>query len=84
MNQQSLNIKAIREIARDFDFDTIESCMQLAIMNKENPCYSKDETEEAVNILAKASFVRGQMNKGLSLSESVRELGKRIRAVQVN
>lgn len=82
MNQQSINIREIRDVANRFDTNSIESCIQLAMENKENPCYPNDELEEAMNTLAKANFVRGQMEQGMSLSVAIRELGKRIRSIQ--
>lgn len=82
MNQQSINMREIRDVANRFDADSIDSCIQLAIENKENPCYPNDELEEVMNILAKANFVRNQMEQGINLTAAIRELGKRIRSVQ--
>ena len=84
MNQQSFYIREIRDVANRFDSDSINSCIQLAMDNKENPCYASDELENAMSILAKASFVRGQMEQGVSLALAIRELGKRIRLLQLN
>ena len=81
---QSMNITEIRSLASRFSTEAIETCIQLAIENKENPCYSANELEDIMNVLAKASFVRGLMEQGKSLVEAIRELGKRIRSVQAN
>lgn len=82
LDQQSINIREIRDVANRFDADSIETCIQLAMDNKENPCYPTDELEQAMNILAKASFVRNQMKQGMTLAVAIRELGKRIRSIQ--
>jgi hypothetical protein len=82
MDQQSINIREIRDVANRFDTNSIESCIQLAMENKENPCYSAFELEDAMNVLAKANFVKSQMEQGMSLAEAIRDLGKRIRSVQ--
>ncbi|MGD9385744.1 MAG: hypothetical protein PVF28_04260 [Thioalkalispiraceae bacterium] len=79
---QAMHIAEIRDLAKRFDANTIEKCMQLALENKDNPCYSGGELEEVMNVLAKASFVKEQTDEGMSLAEAIRELGKRIRAVQ--
>ena len=82
MNQQSINMREIRNVANGFDADTIETCIQLAMKNKDNPCYPNDELEETINVLAKGLFIRSQMEQGLSLAHAARELGKRIRSLQ--
>ena len=82
MEQQSINIKEIRDVANRFAADSIDTCIRLVMDNKENPCYPSDGLEEAINILEKASFVRGQMEQGMSLAIAMRELGKRIRSIQ--
>ena len=43
--QQLINLKDIRDIVNRFDADTLEACMQLALQQKDNPCYPKAETE---------------------------------------
>jgi len=78
----SMHIGEIRELAKHFDAASIEQCMELALQNKPNPCYSAGDLEDIMNVLAKASFVKAQQEQGESLAEAIRELGKRIRAVQ--
>lgn len=78
----SLHIAEIRELARRYDADSIEQCMELALQNQPNPCYGAGDLEEVMNVLAKANFVSEQTEKGMTIAEAIRELGKRIRAVQ--
>lgn len=82
MNQQSINMREIRDVANRFDANSIESCIQLAMEKKENPCYLNDNVEEIMNVLAKGLYVRSQMEQGMNLAQAARELGKRIRAIQ--
>ena len=82
MNQQSINIREIRDVANRFDADSIEICIQLAMENKENPCYPNDELEEIMNVLAKSLFVKRQMEQGKTSAEAIRVLGQRIRTLQ--
>jgi hypothetical protein len=78
----AMHIAEIRELAKRFDADAIEQCMELALHNQPNPCYAAGELEDVMNVLAKASFVKELTDKGMSIAEAIRELGKRIRAVQ--
>ena len=82
LNQQSLNIKKIRDLANSFDADSLESCIQLAMSNKDNPCYENNDLEEVMNVLAKANFIRSQVEQGMTIAVAMRELGKRMRFIQ--
>jgi len=77
-----IHIAEIRELAKRFSADQIEHCMELVLQHQENPCFSDEEAEEVMNVLAKAEFVKEQMDKGSTLAEAMRELGRRIRAAQ--
>lgn len=78
----SLHIAEIRALAKRYDAGSIEHCMELALANKANPCYLADEADEVVNVLAKTGFVLELIQQGKTLNEAIRELGKRIRAMQ--
>ena len=73
---------AVRELAERFDGGTLESCMNQALADSPNRCFDNGDREQTMNILAKAGFVRTQMQQGASLAEAMRELGRRIRKVQ--
>ena len=75
-------ITEIRELAKQFNAGAIEECIELALQNRENPCYSRGEQEDIMNVLAKVNFVKVQMQRGLSLAQAMRELGKRMRVIQ--
>jgi hypothetical protein len=83
MNEHAhLPLAEIRELARRFTPEQIETCIQAELEDKNNPCYQDQDIMEVVNVLAKAEFVRRQMEVGQSLPEAIRELGRRIRAAQ--
>lgn len=79
---QNTHIADIRRLANAFDGPAIAQCMQLALTEQANPCYSAQETSETINVLAKTGFVVGQMQQGLTLAQALRELGRRMRAIQ--
>ncbi len=83
MNKPSnLHLAEIRELARRFNSEQIEACIQSTLESGHNPCFEDGDTEEVMNVLAKAEFVKSQMEQGMPLPEAIRELGRRIRAAQ--
>ncbi len=79
---QDMHLAEIRELAQRFSADSIDKCMQQELEEGSNPCYSDSEVEEVMNVLAKSQFVRSRVDEGKNLSEAIRELGRRIRAIQ--
>jgi hypothetical protein len=57
--------------------------MELALEGQPNPCYTKQDEVEVINVLAKAGLVSDLMQKGYSLKGAMRELGRRMRAITV-
>ncbi len=80
--QPSMHLTEVRDLAKQFDTNEIAQCMELALQNKQNPCYTTGKLEEVMNVLAKASFVKAQTQLGRSIAEAMRELGKRVRSLQ--
>lgn len=80
---QDMHIAEIRELARRYSPDQLEECINRQLSEGDNPCDEQGgSTEEIINVLAKAEFVRARINEGMSLGEAIRELGRRIRAAQ--
>ena len=79
---QDMHIGEIRELAKRYSPDELEECINRQLAEGTNPCDENGSTEEIINVLAKAEFVRSRVNKGMSLGEAIRELGRRIRAAQ--
>ncbi|HKJ70218.1 MAG TPA: hypothetical protein VKA55_00495 [Gammaproteobacteria bacterium] len=78
-----IHLKEIRDLAERFSGDQIEGCIHHQLDAGSNPCAPDTGSEQAMNVLAKAEYVRGLMDEqGYSLSQAIRELGRRIRRVQ--
>lgn len=82
MEHQAIDFKEIRELAARFSPDEIEGCIMQQMEEGRNVCDLAGPTEFVINELSKASFVREQIDKGMSLMDAVRELARRIRNVQ--
>ena len=77
--KSTVSIKEVRVLAGSYSQKKLEDCLNLAINNNANTCFATRNNDEAVSTLAKASFVRKQIDQGKNLSEAMRELAKRIR-----
>lgn len=82
MEKQDIGIKEIRELAKKFTPEEIESCINQQLQEGTNICEVTGPTEYVIGELAKAEFVKELIEKGMSLTEAVRELARRIRLVQ--
>jgi hypothetical protein len=80
--RQNLHLKEIRELAQRFTPQELEKCIAQQLEQGSNPCEPDGSTQEVINVLAKAEFVKDLINSGMSLPEAIRELGRRIRLVQ--
>lgn len=80
----SIPVVEIRRLAAEFDSETLKHCMDLALQGQPNPCYTKQDQVEMVNVLAKAGVVSDLMQQGLTLRGAMRELGRRMRAITVS
>lgn len=77
-----LHLAEIRALAQRFSPDELEACIRDQLEKGANVCEPSGRTEEIVGVLAKAEFVKALMEKGFTLPEAIRELGRRMRAVQ--
>ena len=82
MEKQDVGIKEIRELAKRFSPEEIEACIKQHIEEGTNICEVKGEIEKVIGELAKAQFVKELMEKGMSVTDAVRDLARRIRLVQ--
>lgn len=82
MKKKDIDIKEIRELAKKFTSEEIESCIQQQLKEGENICDIKGPIEYVIGELAKAEVVKKLMEEGMSISDAVRELARRIRLVQ--
>ncbi|MBF0564073.1 MAG: hypothetical protein HQK89_02400 [Nitrospirae bacterium] len=77
-----MQIKEIRELAQKFTPNEIETCISQQLREGVNECKQSGPTDHVLNELSKAEFVRKRMDEGVSLTDAVRELARRIRNVQ--
>lgn len=82
MEKQDIDIKEIRELAKKFTPEEIETCIKQQLEEGTNVCEVKGPTEYVIGELAKAEVIKELMGKGMSLADAVRELARRIRLVQ--
>ncbi len=83
MERQKIHIKEIKELAKKFTLEQIESCIPQQMQEGTNVCDISGPIEHVINELSKAGFVRDLMDKSMSMTDAVRELAKRIRLVQM-
>ena len=82
MDRQDIDIKEIRELAKKFTPGEMESCIKQQLQEGTNICEVTGPAEHVIGELAKAQFVKELTEKGMSLTDAIRELAKRIRLVQ--
>lgn len=80
----STSITDVRDLANQFDAAALTQCMEQALQDNSNPCYSAVVADEVINVLAKARFVKQLILQGMPIHEAMRELGKRMRALSGN
>lgn len=79
-----MDVREIKELAGKFTPEQIEGCITQQIETGRNICVINSETEEIINELSKAQFIRDRLNKGLSLGDALRELAGKMRLMQRN
>ncbi|OGW52862.1 MAG: hypothetical protein A2Y81_02610 [Nitrospirae bacterium RBG_13_43_8] len=82
MEKQDAAIREVRELAKRFTPEEIESCIKQHLEEGTNICEVKGAIEKVIGELAKAQFVKELMGKGMSFTDAIRDLARRIRLVQ--
>jgi hypothetical protein len=72
----------VSDLARRFSAEQLEECLQAEIDVGSNACLRNETAQEVVTALTEAEFVREQVERGIPLSDAVRHLARRIRALQ--
>jgi hypothetical protein len=77
-------IQVVRELAEKYSHDELEKCIDQQIAKGTNPCHCCETTEETVNVLSKASWVKKQIEDEncQSVTDAIRKLAASMRAVQ--
>jgi hypothetical protein len=76
-----MDTSQLKKLAETYSPDQLEICIRQQLAKGKNECELVDETDEVITALSKAEVVRELMDQGMSFSESLRELARRIRAV---
>jgi flagellar biosynthesis GTPase FlhF len=71
----------LKKIVDKYDPARLAACIRQQVEKGGNACEVVDENDEVIAFLSKAEVVRELMDQGMTFSEALRELGKRIRAV---
>jgi hypothetical protein len=79
INMENTTVSRIRGLASNFTHEEIEHCITQQLNEGKNSCLSESDADAALAILAKTSFVRSIVSKGVSLQLAMRELGARLR-----
>jgi Family of unknown function (DUF6952) len=82
MEKQDAAVREVRELAKRFTPEEIEACIKQHLEEGTNICEVRGEIEKVIGELANAQFVKELMGKGMSVTDAVRELARRIRLVQ--
>ena len=73
--------KDIKKLVEKYSPEQLETCIVQQLEKGENLCDVVDETDHVIAELSKAAVIRELMDTGMSFSEALRELARRIRAV---
>jgi hypothetical protein len=76
-----MDTKDLKKLTEKYSVDRLETCIRQQLDKGENECEIVDGTDEVITALSKAEIMRELMDQGMSFSEALRELGRRIRAV---
>ncbi len=73
--------KDIKKLVEKYSPEQLETCIVQQLEKGENLCDVVDGTDHMIAELSEAAVVRELMDTGMSFSEALRELARRIRAV---
>jgi len=82
MKSDDIDLREIKELAKRFTPEEIETCITDELSKGENLCLRDAPSERVINELSKAEFIRKLIDSGMSLQEALRELARRIRLIQ--
>ena len=75
-------LKQIKDIAQRYTPEEIESCITQQVETGKNICLTDERSEKIISELSKAGVIKDLMGQGLSLSDALRELARRMRLLQ--
>jgi hypothetical protein len=76
----NINMPLIRKLAERQTAEDLEACLSKTIEDGSSACVYGVATEEAVAVLAKATYIRKRMDReGISVRAAIRAIGAQIR-----
>jgi hypothetical protein len=81
MNSNVSTMAMVHRLVREYTQEELCQCVTELISKQSNYCLNGNEADDILNVLARAGFVKQLMTQGMSLHESMRELGRRMRAL---
>jgi len=75
-------LKQTKDIAQRYTPEEIESCITQQVETGKNICLTDERSEKIISELSKAGVIKDLMSQGLSLSDALRELARRMRLLQ--
>ncbi len=79
-----MDTKELKKLVEKYSPEQLERCIHQQLAKGENECEQVDDRDEVITTLSKAEVVRELVDQGMSFSEALRELARRIRAVYGN
>jgi cell fate (sporulation/competence/biofilm development) regulator YmcA (YheA/YmcA/DUF963 family) len=76
-----MDTRELKKLIEQFGVSQLESCIRQQVDKGENACEVVDQDDEVIATLSKAGVVRELMDEGMTFTEALRELARRIRAV---
>ncbi len=76
-----MDTKELKKLVEHYSPDQLENCIRQQLSKGKNDCDFVDSGDAVIAELSKAEVVRELMDRGMSFSEALRELARRIRAV---
>jgi hypothetical protein len=76
-----MDTRELKKLIEQFGVAQLESCIRQQVDKGGNACEVVDQDDEVIATLSKAGVVRELMDEGMTFTEALRELARRIRAV---
>jgi hypothetical protein len=76
-------IKVVRDLARFYGAAALNRCLAAQLEMQTNGCVVCADNARSVDLLARAAYVKNRVEeKGATVNEAIRELGRKMRGVQ--
>lgn len=76
-----MKTQELKILVEKYSYEQIDACIQQQLAKGANACTRAESTNEVIETLSKAGVVREMMEQGMTFTDALRELGRKIRAV---